>query len=163
MQLLLQFYPAIITTFSLFCYKNDNAWMRTFCHRMVFSFNFRKLFVLSLLFMLLTFNFSYMNVYGLTTGFYGSTAVCMCLFFFNQTEKFFFEIQDRPILGVILLVTLLFACFANTWAIAMNLYVVIVGSIFYPSKHLFKKIGNPNVFSRIVSNPEAVTLDYYAH
>ena len=136
--------------------------MRTFYHRMVFSFNFRKLFVLSLLFLLLTFNFSYMNVYGVTAGFYGATAVCMCLFFFNQTEKFFFEIQDRPILGVILLVTLLFACFAKTWPIAMNLYVVIVGSIFYPSKHLFKKLGDPKEFSRIVANPEAVILDYYA-
>ncbi len=162
MQFLIQFYPAIITTLSLYFYKRDSKWMQLFYRRMTFSYNFRKLFVLSLLFLLLSFNFCYLNAYGTGFGFYGATLIWMGLFFFEHTERFLFRIQERHVLGMLLLAKLIFACNGQTWPIAMNIYVLIVGSIFYPAKALFKKLSSPQDFSRMASSKETIIKEYYS-
>ena len=162
MQFLIQFYPAIVSTLSLYFYKRDSRWMQLFYRRMTFSYNFRKLFVLSLLFLLLGFNFLYLNTYGTSLGFYGATAICMGLFFFNLTEKVFFQIQKRHILGMVMFAALISGCNSEFWPMAMNLYVVIIGSIFYPAEALLKRIADPSEFTRLAANGFPIIKDYYS-
>ena len=162
MQFLIQFYPAIISTLSLYFYKRDSRWMQLFYRRMTFSYNFRKLFVLSLLFLLLGFNFLYLNTYGTSLGFYSATAICMGLFFFELTEKVFFQIQKRHILGMVMFAALISGCNGEFWPMAMNLYVVIIGSIFYPAEALLKRIADPSEFTRLAANGCPIIKDYYS-
>ena len=141
---------------SLYFYRRDSRWMQAFYRRMTFSHNCRKLFVSGLLFLLLSFNFVYLHAYGVTLGFVMATFVCMSLFFYKFTARVFHRLQDMAMLGMMLLVTLVSALSATTWPIAMNLYVIIIGSIFFPSKTLLDRLADPKEFTKLATSGKPV-------
>ena len=73
----LHFYPAIVTMLSMFFYRRDTPGMQKFYRRMTFSLSARKLFVSLLMLLMLSFNFCYLQSYGVNWALGVGTVLCL--------------------------------------------------------------------------------------
>lgn len=162
MQMLIHFYPAIVSLLSLYCYKRDNSWMQKFYRRMTFSVSARKFFVLMMLLNMLIFNFCYLQSFGFNLALGIATLLCMSMFSFRITERGLIWLQQR--VGIVLCMTAMLICVVKPqmWPLSMNLYIFNIGSIFYPSSRLMRQLESPGTFSKIASHPETLISGYYS-
>ena len=162
MQMLIHFYPAIVSLLSLYCYKRDNSWMQKFYRRMTFSVSARKFFVLMMLLIMLIFNFCYLQSFGFNLTLGIATLLCMSMFSFRITERGLIWLQQR--VGIVLSMTAMLICVVKPqmWPLSMNLYIFTIGSIFYPSSRLMRQLESAETFSKIASHPETLISGYYS-
>lgn len=163
MQMLIYFYPAIISLVGRFCYKRDSERMQKFYRRMSLSYSARRLFANTLLMLMLIFNFWYLHVFGVDKVFCIATVLCGVLFSFSTAERIIYRLQTAG--GLFLAFTAMLACVVipQTWPIAMCLYILTVGSFFYPSKKLMRRLASPKSFTELAaSSDRAVIEDYYS-
>ena len=96
----LHFYPAIVTMLSIFFYRRDTPGMQKFYRRMTFSLSARKLFVSLLMLLMLSFNFCYLQGYGVNWALGVGTVLCLSMFSFRITERSIFWLQTRLGIGL---------------------------------------------------------------
>lgn len=162
MQMFLHFYPAIVTLLSMYCYRRDNSWMQKFYRRMTFSVSARKLFVLGLLMLMLLFNFSYLQSYGVSWPLGIASLLCLSMFSFRMSEKGLVWLQERLHLGIAFVAMLTCVIEPRIWPLSMNLYIFAIGSVFYPSQKLMRQMKSPATFSMMAANPETLIKGYYS-
>lgn len=162
MQMFLHFYPAILTMLSMYCYRRDSDLMQRFYRRMTFSVSARKLFVLSMMLLSLSFNFCYLQSYGTDIYLGLSTILCLSMFSFRISEYGIYRLHDRP--GTCVAFAVMLACVIEPriWPLSMNLFILMAGSLFYPSAGLMRQLEEPVSFSRIASNPATLISGYYS-
>lgn len=162
MQMFLHFYPAIVATLSLYCYRRDSPWMQKFYRRMTFSVSARKLFVLALLMLMLLFNFCYLQSYGISWPLGIASLLCLSMFSFRITERSFLWLHQRLSMGFAMLAMLTCVVEPRIWSLAMNLYIFTAGSLFYPSESLMRQLKSPETFSKLCASPETLVKGYYS-
>lgn len=162
MQMFLHFYPAILTMLSMYCYRRDSGRMQKFYRRMTFSVSARKLFVLSMMLLSLSFNFCYLQSYGADIPLAIATVMCFSMFSFRISERGIHRLHDR--LGTSLAFVAMLVCVVEprVWPLSMNLFIFMAGSMFYPSASLMRQLEEPASFSRIASHPATLISGYYS-
>ena len=163
MQYLIYFYPAITSLVGAYCYKRDSRRMQKFYRRMSLSYSARRLFANGLLLLMLIFNFWYLHAFGVDKMFCIATVMCGVMFSFRTAERVIYRLQTAE--GLALAFTAMLACVVipHIWPVAMCIYILTVGSFFYPSKKLMSKLSSPKQFTELaVSSDNAVIEDYYS-
>lgn len=158
----LHFYPAIVATLSLYCYRRDSPRMQKFYRRMTFSVSARKLFVLALLMLMLLFNFCYLQSYGVSWPLGIASLLCLSMFSFRMSEKGLVWLQERLHIGIAFVAMLICVVEPRIWPLSMNLYIFAIGSVFYPSRKMMRQLSSPDTFTKIVSNLETLIKGYYS-
>lgn len=147
---------------SMYCYRRDCSWMQKFYRRMTFSISARKLFVLTLLMLTLIFNFLYLQAYGVSWIVGAGSMLCLVMFSFRLAERGFFWLQKRLGIGIAFIAMLSCVILPDIWPLSLNLYIFTIGSVFYPSRLLIRKLEDPEIFTKLVSNPATVIEGYYS-
>lgn len=160
--MLLHFYPAIVSTLSLYFYRRDSPIMQRFYRRMTFSLSARKLFVLALMMLMLCFNFCYLQSYGISWSLGIASLLCVSMFSFRMSEKSMVWLQERLHIGIAFIAMLTCVIEPRMWPLVMNLYLFTIGSIFYPSHKMIRQLSSPETFSKLASNPETLIRGYYS-
>lgn len=162
MQFIVHFYPAILTMLSMYCYRRDSTRMQRFYRRMTFSVSARKLFVLSMMLLSLSFNFCYLQSYGADMPLALATVLCFSMFSFRISERGIYRLQNR--FGTILVFVAILTCVVapRVWPLSMNLFIFMAGSMFYPSAYLMRQLEEPASFSRIAAHPATLISGYYS-
>ena len=150
----LHFYPAIVTMLSMFFYRRDTPGMQKFYRRMTFSQSARKLFVSLLMLLMLSFNFCYLQGYGVNWALGVGTVLCLSMFSFRITERSIFWLQTRLGIGLGFIAMLTCVVEPAIWPLSMNLYIFSIGSVFYPSEELMRQLKSPENFSRYTACAE---------
>ncbi len=163
MQTLIYFYPALVSLVGGYCYKRDSRRMQKFYRQMSLRYSARKLFANCLLLLMLIFNCWYLHVFGVNKMFCISTVMCGVLFSFRTAERIIYRLQTGEGLTAAFTAMLACAVIPQTWPVAMCLYILTVGSFFYPSKKLMCKLASPKQFTELaISSDSAVIEDYYS-
>lgn len=162
MQMFLHFYPAILTMLSMYCYRRDSPRMQKFYRRMALSMSARKLYVLAMLLLSLSFNFCYLQSFGADIALGISSVICFAMFSFRISEKGFYRLHSRS--GIALMFVAMLACVIkpDIWPLSMNLFIFTIASMFYPSERLVRQLHSPETFSRYAANPATFIPGYYS-
>lgn len=161
MQMFLHFYPAIVTMLSMFFYRRDTPGMQKFYRRMTFSLSARKLFVSLLMLLMLSFNFCYLQSYGVNWALGVGTFLCLSMFSFRITERSIFWLQTRLGIGLGFIAMLTCVVEPAIWPLSMNLYIFSIGSVFYPSEELMRQLKSPENFSRYTACADSTLISGY--
>lgn len=162
MQLLIHFYPAIAATLSLYFYKRDSLRMQTFYRRMATYHSARALFVLLTMLAMLIFNFSFLQCFGISIVMLICTIITYSLLWFRFAESVLYHLQYRIVLAFIFPFTLSCVIFPNLWPLSMNLYLLMIAALFYPSRKLRNILEDPARFTIYIAMQRLVIPDYYA-
>lgn len=162
MQMLIHFYPAIVTLVSMYCYKRDNTLMQKFYRRMTFSLSARKLFVLVLMLLMLCFNFCYLHTFGLNFALGIASIFTLSLFSFRLTERNLYRLQSRIGIGMAFIVMLACVVKPAMWPLSLNLYIFAIGSMFYPSRKMMWQLESPKPFTKHAVHPATLIEGYYS-
>lgn len=163
MQTLIYFYPAIITMLGQFFYKRDSARMQQFYRRMAVSRSARRLFTLGLLMLMLIANFLYLQIFGVDRMFCVATILCGVMFSFRTSERLINRLHKPEVLGLAFAVMIACVIIPSVWPVSMCLYILTVGSFFYPSKRMIRRLASPKHFSKLASSPDtSIIKDYYS-
>lgn len=130
---------------------------------MAFSLSARKLFVLLLMLLMLSFNFCYLHSYGVNWALGLGTILCLSMFSIRMTERSLFWLQTRLGLGLGFIAMLTCVVEPSIWPLSMNLYIFFIGSVFYPSNGLMRRLMLPVIFSRYAACADRTLInDYYS-
>ena len=162
MQLFLHFYPAVMTMLSLYFYRRDSCRMQNFYRRMALSISTRKFFVLILMLISLSFNFCFLQSYGVNAALGISSILCFAMLSFRMSERGIYWLQNRLGLSMIFAAMLICVVKPDIWPLSMNLFIFTVGSMFYPSAKLMRQLESPESFSRFAAHPATVIEGYYS-
>ena len=143
----LHFYPAIVTMLSMFFYRRDTPGMQKFYRRMTFSQSARKLFVSLLMLLMLSFNFCYLQSYGVNWALGVGTVLGRA--------------QTRLGIGLGFIAMLTCVVEPAIWPLSMNLYIFSIGSVFYPSEELMRQLKSPENFSRYTACADSTLISGY--
>lgn len=157
----LHFYPAIVTILSMFFYRRDSPKMQKFYRRMTFSLSARKLFVSLVMLLMLSFNFCYLQSYGVNWSLGIGTVLCLSMFSFRITERSLFWLQTRLGIGLAFIAMLICVVEPEMWPLSMNLYIFSIASVFYPSEKLMRQLKSPEIFSRYVACADSTLIAGY--
>lgn len=157
----LHFYPAIVTMLSMFLYRRDSPKMQKFYRHMTFSVSARKLFVSLLMLLMLSFNFCYLQSFGVNWALGIGTVICLSMFSFRLTERSIFWLQARLGIGLGFVVMLTCVIEPSVWPLSMNLYIFSIGSVFYPSEGLMRRLKSPEHFSRYAAYADSTLIASY--
>jgi hypothetical protein len=162
MQMFLHFYPAILTMLSMYCYRRDSCWMQKFYRRMTFSVSARKLFILLMMLLSLSFNFCYLQSYGADWFLALASLLCLSMFSFRISERGIYRLHERISTGLTFVVMLTCVVEPRIWPLSMNLFIFMAGSMFYPSEELIRRLEEPDFFSKIAACPASLISGYYS-
>lgn len=162
MQYFIHFYPAIVAMLSLLFYKRDGQRMQQFYRRMTFSESARKFFVLVLMLIMLSFNFCFLSVNGMTIPLAIGSVLCVSMFSFRLTERSLYWLHDRMAIGLAMLAALVCVALPHYWPLSFNLFVCMVASIFYPSRLIRTQLKQPDYFTGKVVQSQPIIDMYYS-
>lgn len=166
MHTLIYLYPAVIAVTGVHLYKRDTPSMQKFYNRMTFSCATRIFFVYSLLMLMLGFNFWYLCLFGADRPFWIATALCGVTFSFRTVERLFRLLQTRGGLSLVFADMVACAVIPEIWPVSACLFILTVGSFFYPSKKLMDRLASAEYFSKLAfssdSHDAPIIKDYYS-
>lgn len=162
MQMLIHFYPAVMTMLSLYCYRRNSGRMQKFYRRMAFSISARKLFVLLIMLLSLSFNFCYLQSYGSDLALGLGSIVCFSMLSFRMSERGMYWLHNRLGIGLMFAATLVCVVEPQLWPLSMNLYIFTIGSMFYPTAGLIRQLKSPEAFTKMAAHPATLIDGYYS-
>ncbi|NDV82569.1 hypothetical protein [Bacteroides sp. 51] len=142
--ILLQFIsPVLIILISCSIYKRQGTIMENFNLRIAWSSSYRKLFMLVVLLLLLIFHFICLNGQCSIAGLIPSSLFVLGLFSYKFSHWILRQLHKPKLMFSAFVATLVFLFVPGMYSSAVTLGVILVASLFYPTK---EKIRQNNLY-----------------
>ena len=71
-------------------------------------------------------------------------------------------LQNRVGLSIAIIPMLVCVVEPSMLPMSLNLYLLFLGSLFYPSRSLRQRLDNPETFTKLCSKRDSILKDYYS-
>lgn len=155
--ILLQFIsPVLIILVPYSIYKQQSAIMENFNLRIAWSSSYRKLFMLVTLLLLLIFHFICLNGQCSIAGLIPSSLLVLGLFSYKFSHWILHQLHKPKLMFLAFVATLVLLFVPGMYSSAVTLGIILVASLFYPTKERIRKITGSDSFIHMMTNTNIV-------
>ena len=141
---LLLIFPILILVAALRCYKKDGRWMNAFYRRMSFHDVARRLYVQLVMLLLIVFQFIQVQTHISAIDTFMPLVITALLIRFSMAELVFYAIKRRKVMVSVCSLVLVGLFIPHCFSMAVALGILLVASIFYPSRGIRNKVESPD-------------------
>ncbi len=141
---LLLIFPILILVAALCCYKKDGRWMNAFYRRMSFHDVARRLYVQLVMLLLILFQFIQIQTHISVIDTFIPLIITALLIRFSMAELVFYAIKRRKVMVSVCSLVLVGLFIPHCFSMAVAVGILLVASIFYPSRGIRNKVESPD-------------------
>lgn len=161
MRYILPLFPLVLTAAMMHFYRRDTPRMQRFYRRMATSKTARELFLQLTLLAMLLFNLVYVLSFEPDFGVTLATMVCIAMVTFRRAERVMFSLHSTRNFAIASTIVAACVIVQQLWPVAMNIFIVVIASMFYPSKTVIQSILDPKKFSNMANRTSSIIKGYY--
>lgn len=158
---LLLIFPILILVAALCCYKKDGRWMNAFYRRMSFHDVARRLYVQLVMLLLILFQFIQIQTHISVIDTFIPLIITALLIRFSMAELVFYAIKRRKVMVSVCLLVLVGLFIPHCFSMAVAVGILLVASIFYPSRGIRNKVESPDEIFSLTSIRGQLVANYY--
>lgn len=158
---LLLIFPILILVAALRYYKNDGRWMNAFYRRMSFHDVARRLYVQLVMLLLILFQFIQIQTHISAIDTFIPLIITALLIRFSMAELVFYAIKRRKVMVSVCSLVLVGLFIPHCFSMAVALGILLVASIFYPSRGIRNMVESPDEIFSLTSIPGQLVANYY--
>ena len=158
---LLLIFPILILVAALRCYKKDGRWMNAFYRRMSFHDVARRLYVQLVMLLLIVFQFIQVQTHISAIDTFMPLVITALLIRFSIAELVFYVLKKRKVMVAVCSLVLAALFTPHCFSMAVALGILLVASVFYPSREVRSMVESPDDISSLTSIPGQLVANYY--
>lgn len=158
---LLLIFPILILVAALCCYKKDGRWMNAFYRRMSFHDVARRLYVQLVMLLLILFQFIQIQTHISVIDTFIPLIITALLIRFSMAELVFYAIKRRKVMVSVCSLVLVGLLIPHCFSMAVAVGILLVASIFYPSRGIRNRVESPDEIFSLTSTPGQLVANYY--
>lgn len=158
---LLLIFPILILVAALCCYKKDGRWMNAFYRRMSFHDVARRLYVQLVMLLLILFQFIQIQTHISAIDTFIPLIITALLIRFSMAELVFYAIKRRKVMVSVCSLVLVGLFIPHCFSMAVAVGILLVASIFYPSRGIRNKVESPDEIFSLTSIRGQLVANYY--
>lgn len=158
---LLLIFPILILVAALCCYKKDGRWMNAFYRRMSFHDVARRLYVQLVMLLLILFQFIQIQTHISVIDTFIPLIITALLIRFSMAELVFYAIKRRKVMVSVCSLVLVGLFIPHCFSMAVAVGILLVASIFYPSRWIRNKVESPDEIFSLTSIRGQLVANYY--
>lgn len=158
---LLLIFPILILVAALCCYKKDGRWMNAFYRRMSFHDVARRLYVQLVMLLLILFQFIQIQTHISVIDTFIPLIITALLIRFSMAELVFYAIKRRKVMVSVCSLVLVGLFIPHCFSMAVAVGILLVASIFYPSRGIRNKVESPDEIFSLTSIRGQLVANYY--
>ena len=158
---LLLIFPILILVAALRCYKKDGRWMNAFYRRMSFHDVARRLYVQLVMLLLIVFQFIQVQTHISAIDTFMPLVITALLIRFSIAELVFYVLKKRKVMVAVCSLVLAALFTPHCFCMAVALGILLVASVFYPSREVRSMVESPDDIFSLTSIPGQLVANYY--